>query len=252
MRFISWNVNGLRACMKKGFLDFFEKIDADFFAIQETKMNESQFEYQIDGYNLYWNSAKKAGYSGTVILAKKKPINVYYDFEKINLDEHNNEGRIITLEYADFFFVDVYVPNSQKELTRLSYRQEFDQVFIQYLSHLRQEKKVIVCGDFNVAHHPIDLKNPKSNINNAGFTMEERSDFSNLLESGFVDSYRYLYKERVQYSWWSYMFEARKKNIGWRIDYFLVSKDLVDDIKDAVIHDQILGSDHCPIELVIS
>lgn len=251
MKFVSWNVNGLRACYKKGFEDFFKLMDADIFAIQETKMNEKQFEESISNYHLYWNNAQKAGYSGTLVLTKKEPLNVYRDFEKINLGLHNTEGRILTLEFVDFYFVNVYVPNSQRELTRLDYRQEFDADFKQYLNELKQTKRVIVCGDFNVAHQPIDLKNPTSNQKNAGFTIEERLDFSNLLESGFIDTFRSIHKDEIKYSWWSYMFDSRNRNIGWRIDYFLISTNSEQKIIKADIRDEVLGSDHAPIELEV-
>ncbi len=258
MKYISWNVNGLRACIEKGFLNFIKENDFDIVAIQETKMKEEQLRISdndamiINKYFRYFNSAVKAGYSGTLVLSKEEPQKVFYDFEKINLDEHNTEGRIITLEFDTYFFVNVYVPNSQRLLARLDYRRKFNEDFKNYLDELKKEKSVIVCGDFNVAHQPIDLKNPKENVNNAGFSLYERLDFTNLLDIGYIDTFRYKNSQEVCYTWWSYQFQARNKNIGWRIDYFLVSEDLADKIENADIYDEILGSDHCPIGLEIS
>src|SRR5690554_1473193 len=243
MKFVSWNVNGLRACIKKGFKDFFNDIDADIFAIQETKMQEEQKEFNFEGYYEYWNSAIKKGYSGTLIYAKKKPLNVYYGID----NKYNDEGRIITLEYDDFYFVTVYSPNSQRNLTRLNYRMQFEEDFRDYLILLDKKKPVILCGDLNVAHQEIDLKNPKTNVRNAGFTIEERTKFQTLLDNGFIDTFRYLYPEKIQYTWWSYMFNARKNNAGWRIDYFVISKRLKDNLQDSIIFSEVEGSDHCPI-----
>ncbi|QVK19009.1 exodeoxyribonuclease III [Mycoplasmatota bacterium] len=245
MRFVSWNVNGLRACMKKGFKDFFDQMDADIFAIQETKMQEDQKEFDFKGYYEYWNSADKKGYSGTLIYTKEKPINVMYGIDS----KYNDEGRIITLEFADFYFVTVYVPNSQRELMRLDYRMEFEDDFREYLKKLDSVKPVIMCGDLNVAHQEIDLKNPKTNKKNAGFTIEERTKFSNLLESGFTDTFRFLYPEEIKYTWWSYMFKAREKNAGWRIDYFIISNRLEKRLNNSLIFTDVIGSDHCPIAL---
>ncbi len=249
MKFISWNVNGLRAAMKKGFTDFFNKSDADIFAIQETKMQEDQKDFSFPGYYEYWSSAEKKGYSGTLIYTKYKPINVFYG---IDGDKYNDEGRIITLEYDSFFFVNTYVPNSQRELTRLDYRMIFEDEFRNYLSQLDKIKPVILCGDLNVAHQEIDLRNPSTNTMNAGFTIEERTKFSELLNAGFIDSFRYLYPDKIEYSWWSYMFQARQRNIGWRIDYFVVSERLKDNLIDSSIQTEIEGSDHCPVTLEIN
>ena len=248
MKFVSWNVNGLRACMNKGFKDFFDKVDADIFAIQETKMQEEQKSFDFEGYYEFWNNAIKKGYSGTLIYTKKKPLSVHYGLED---GKYNDEGRVITLEYPDFYFVTVYVPNSQRELTRLNYRMVFEDDFRDYLKKLDQIKPVIICGDLNVAHEPIDLKNPKSNERNAGFTIEERDKFSKLLDSGFIDSFRFLYPEKIQYSWWSYMFNSRANNVGWRIDYFVLSNRLASKLQDSMIYDQIEGSDHCPVSIHI-
>lgn len=248
MKFVSWNVNGLRAIQKKGFKDFFEQIDADIFAIQETKMQEEQKDFDFPNYYEYWNCADKKGYSGTLIYTKEKPLNVSYGIDN---EKYNDEGRIITLEYQDYYFVTVYVPNSQRELTRLDYRMQFEDDFRDYLTKLDSLKPVIVCGDLNVAHREIDLKNPKSNERNAGFTIEERSKFQVLLDSGFIDSFRYLYPEKIQYTWWSYMFNARKNNIGWRIDYFLISSRIINQLKDSIIYDDVFGSDHCPVVIDI-
>lgn len=249
MKFISWNVNGIRACVGKGFLDFFKEVDADIFCLQETKLQEGQIELDLPGYFQYWNYAERKGYSGTAIFTKKEPLKVMYG---INIEEHDKEGRVITLEFEDFYFVTVYTPNSQSELKRLEYRTRWEDDFIDYLTKLDNHKPVIVCGDMNVAHKEIDLKNPKNNMKNAGFTKEEREKFSKLLDSGFIDTYRYFNpdKEGV-YSWWSYRFNARKNNAGWRIDYFIVSELLKDRLVSANIHTEVLGSDHCPVELII-
>ena len=250
MKFISWNVNGLRACVGKGFEDIFRSLDADFFCLQETKMQHGQLDLQFKGYHSFWNYADKKGYSGTAIYARHAPLNVTYG---IDIDEHDHEGRVITLEYDNFFLVTVYVPNSQDELKRLDYRMKWEDDFRNYLLSLDKMKPVVVCGDLNVAHKEIDLKNPKTNRRNPGFTDEERSKMTALLDCGFVDSFRYLYPEKEGiYSWWSYRFRAREKNIGWRIDYFLASKRLADNITDAVIHTEIFGSDHCPVEVDIN
>ena len=250
MKLISWNVNGFRAVLNKGFNDFFEKIDADIFCIQETKLQESQVDFAPEGYNAYWNSAVKKGYSGTAVFSKIKPLNVSYG---INIEEHDQEGRVITLEYDKFYLVNCYTPNSQRELTRLEYRMRWEESFRNYLKKLKEHKPVILCGDLNVAHNEIDLKNPKTNTHNAGFTIEERNQMSNLLNTGFIDTFRYLYPEQKDaYSWWSYMFHAREKNSGWRIDYFIISEDIKDKIIDSKIHSEIFGSDHCPVELDIN
>ncbi len=249
MKLISWNVNGIRACVQKGFEDIFKDMDADIFCIQESKMQAGQLELNINGYYQYWNYAEKKGYSGTAIFTKQEPIQVSYG---IGIKEHDKEGRVITLEFASFFMVTVYTPNSQNELARLDYRMEWEDEFRKYLLMLNEKKPVIVCGDMNVAHKEIDLKNPKTNRKNAGFTDEEREKFTELLDSGFVDTYRYLYPETEGvYSWWSYRFSARAKNAGWRIDYFLVSESIKDRIQEAKIHTGIMGSDHCPVELEI-
>lgn len=249
MKLISWNVNGLRAVMGKNFMDFFNEIDADIFCLQETKLQAGQIEMDLPGYYQYWNYADKKGYSGTAIFTKKEPLNVSYG---LGIDEHDHEGRVITLEFEDFYMVTVYTPNSQNELKRLDYRMVWEDDFREYLLKLNENKPVIVTGDLNVAHKEIDLKNPKTNRKNAGFTDEERAKMSELLESGFIDTFRYFYPEQEGiYSWWSYRFKAREKNAGWRIDYFLVSEDLEDRLKDAKIHTEIFGSDHCPVELTI-
>lgn len=249
MKFISWNVNGLRACEGKGFSDAFRQLDADFFCLQETKMQEGQLDLQFEGYQSYWNYAEKKGYSGTAIFTKHEPLNVIYG---LGIDEHDHEGRVITLEMPDFYLITVYTPNSQDELRRLEYRMRWEDDFRDYLLKLDAVKPVIVCGDMNVAHEEIDLKNPKTNRRNAGFTDEERQKFTTLLSSGFTDTFRYLYPDlEGAYSWWSYRFRAREKNAGWRIDYFVVSNRLADKIKSASIHNEIYGSDHCPVELVI-
>ncbi|WP_411677033.1 exodeoxyribonuclease III [Caproicibacter sp.] len=248
MKLISWNVNGLRACLNKGFLDFFNRADADVFCIQETKMQPEQAELILAGYRQYWNSAQKKGYSGTAVFSRLEPLSVHYG---IGVPEHDTEGRCITLEFPDFYLVTVYTPNSQRELTRLSYRMQWEDAFCDYLTCLNGEKPVIVCGDMNVAHEEIDLKNPKSNRRNAGFTVEEREKMTRLLGCGFTDSFRWLYPDRVAYSWWSYMFHAREKNAGWRIDYFLVSDLLRGRIEDSGILAEVMGSDHCPVELIL-
>lgn len=246
MKFISWNVNGLRACEGKGFSDIFKELNADFFCLQETKMQAGQLDLQFDGYQSYWNYADKKGYSGTAIYTRQEPLNVIYG---MGIDEHDHEGRIITLELEDFFLVTVYTPNSQDGLRRLEYRMKWEDDFLAYIQRLDSQKPVIICGDMNVAHQEIDIKNPKTNRHNAGFTDEERTKFTTLLDKGFIDTFRFLHPEDITYSWWSYRFHAREKNAGWRIDYFVTSKCLSDKIKDAKIHTEIMGSDHCPIEL---
>lgn len=249
MKFISWNVNGLRACAGKNFMDDFSRLDADFFCLQETKLQAGQIDLDLPGYQQYWNYAEKKGYSGTAIFAKMPAQSVSYG---IGIAEHDTEGRVITLEYENFYLVTCYTPNSQRELARLDYRMVWEEAFLEYLKSLDAQKPVILCGDLNVAHQPIDLKNPNSNRHNAGFTDEERNAFSRLLESGFTDSFRHLYPDVTgAYSWWSYMFSARAKNAGWRIDYFVVSNRLADKINEAAIHNDIMGSDHCPVELQI-
>lgn len=249
MKLISWNVNGLRACITKGFIDFFKEIDADIFCIQETKMQEGQTDYDFEGYHQYWNSAVKKGYSGTALFSKKEPLSVTYD---IGIEEHTGEGRVITAEYDDFYLVTVYTPNSKRELLRLDYRMEWEDAFRDYVKKLDEVKPVIICGDLNVAHKEIDLKNPKTNQRNAGFTIEERTKFDELLKSGFIDSFRYFNPDVTgAYSWWSYMFKAREKNAGWRIDYFVVSEKLKDKMESASIHSNVFGSDHCPVELCL-
>lgn len=250
MKFVSWNVNGLRACVTKGFMDFFQEIDADILALQETKMQPGQLEVETPGYFQYMNSAEKKGYSGTMVFSKKEPLQVTYG---IGIDEHDHEGRVITCEYEDFYFVTVYTPNSKDQLLRLDYRMVWEDDFRAYLTALKAKKTVIVCGDLNVAHKEIDLKNPKTNRRNAGFTDEERNKMTLLQESGFTDSYRYLYPEQEGiYSWWSYRFKAREKNAGWRIDYFMVSNDAEELIQEALIHTDVFGSDHCPVSLEIT
>ena len=249
MKLISWNVNGIRACLTKGFEGFFKKVDADIFCIQETKCQEGQVELEFEGYKSYWNSAEKKGYSGTAIFTKIEPINVIYG---IGIEEHDNEGRVITLEFEKFYLVDVYTPNSKRELERLDYRQIWEDEMRKYLLKLNETKPVIMCGDLNVAHKEIDLKNPSTNRRSAGFTDEERNKMTELLDSGFVDTYRYLYPNKENaYTWWSYMRKAREKDIGWRIDYFIVSKDIEKEIKDAKIYSEVMGSDHCPVGLEI-
>lgn len=247
MKLISWNVNGIRACLQKGFLDFFEEIDADVFCLQETKLQAGQHDLELPGYHQYWNYAEKKGYSGTALFTRKEPLSVTYG---IGVEEHDHEGRVITAEFEDFYLVTVYTPNSQRELTRLAYRMEWEAAFLAYVKGLSEKKGVVFCGDLNVAHQEIDLKNPKTNHKNAGFTDEERACFTTVLESGFVDTFRYFYPDVTDaYSWWSYMANARAKNVGWRIDYFVASDNLKDRLQDAKIHPQIMGSDHCPIEL---
>ena len=249
MKLISWNVNGIRACVQKGFLDFFNEIDADIFCIQESKMQEGQLDLDLPGYHQYWNYALKKGYSGTAVFSKREPLNVTYG---IGIEEHDKEGRVITLEFEDFFFVTVYTPNSKAELARLDYRMQWEDDFRAYLKGLDEKKPVIVTGDMNVAHNEIDLKNPKTNRKNAGFTDQEREKFTELLDAGFTDTYRYFYPDQEGiYSWWSYRFKAREKNAGWRIDYFVTSKRLDDKLQGAKIHTDIFGSDHCPIELEV-
>lgn len=249
MKLISWNVNGIRACVSKGFMDFFAEIDADIFCIQESKMQEGQLELDLPGYHQYWNYAEKKGYSGTAIFTKKEPLSV---MNGIGIEEHDKEGRVITLEFEDFYMVTVYTPNSQNELARLDYRMEWEDAFLAYLKKLEEKHPVIVCGDMNVAHKEIDLKNPKTNRKNAGFTDEEREKFTRLLDNGFVDTFRHFYPDQEGiYSWWSYRFQARAKNAGWRIDYFLASECLKNQLQDSKIHTEIMGSDHCPVELVV-
>ncbi len=249
MKLISWNVNGIRACLGKGFMEYFEQVDADIFCIQESKVQEGQVTLELNGYHQYWNYAEKKGYSGTALFTKKKPITVSYG---IGIEEHDHEGRVITAEYEEFYVVTVYTPNSQDGLKRLDYRMEWEDAFLSYLKELEKKKPVIFCGDLNVAHKEIDLKNPKTNRKNAGFSDEERAKMSALQEAGFIDTFRYFYPDlEGVYSWWSYRFSARAKNAGWRIDYFLVSKQLKDRLLGASIHTEVLGSDHCPVELTI-
>lgn len=248
-KFISWNVNGLRACNGKGFAEAFKALDADFFCLQETKMQAGQLDLQFEGYKSYWSYADKKGYSGTAIYTRHEPLAVSYG---LGIDEHDHEGRVITLEMPEYFVVTAYVPNSQDGLRRLDYRMKWDEDFRNYLTEIRKKKPVIACGDFNVAHQEIDLKNPKSNRRNAGFTDEEREQFSNLLNAGFTDTFRFFHPDETGiYSWWSYRFKAREKNAGWRIDYFIVSDDLNDQLADAKIHTEIFGSDHCPVEVAL-
>ena len=249
MKLISWNVNGIRACLKKGFAESFKQLDADIFCIQETKCQPEQVELKFEGYKSYWNSAEKKGYSGTAIFTKTQPLNVTYG---IGIEEHDKEGRVITLEFEKFYMVDIYTPNSKRELERLDYRQIWEDEIRKYLLKLNETKPVIMCGDLNVAHKEIDLKNPKTNRHNAGFTDEERQKMTELLDAGFIDSFRYLYPDKENaYSWWSYMGHAREKNVGWRIDYFIVSKSIENQIKEAKIYPEIMGSDHCPVGLDI-
>ena len=249
MRLISWNVNGIRACMEKGFMDFFAKADADIFCLQETKVQEGQIELELPGYCQYWNYAEKKGYSGTALFTKKEPMSVSYG---IGIEEHDREGRVITAEFEDLYVITVYTPNSQDELKRLDYRMQWEEAFLAYLKKLEEKKPVIFCGDLNVAHKEIDLKNPKTNRHNAGSTDEERGCFDRLLENGFIDTFRYFYPDQKDiYSWWSYRFRAREKNAGWRIDYFVTSEALKDRLLDAAIHTQVMGSDHCPVELAL-
>lgn len=247
IKMVSWNVNGLRACVGKGFLDFFKEIDADIFCLQETKLQEGQIDLELPGYHQYWNYAEKKGYSGTAMFTKEEPVSVTYG---IGIEEHDREGRVITAEFPEYYVITCYTPNSQNELARLDYRMEWEDAWRSYLKGLEQKKPVIFCGDLNVAHTEIDLKNPKTNRNNAGFTDQERNKFTELLNAGFVDTYRYFYPEQEgAYSWWSYRFKAREKNAGWRIDYFCVSESLKDRLEGARIHADIFGSDHCPVEL---
>ena len=248
MKFISWNVNGFRACLGKGFEEFFKDVDADFFCIQETKMQPGQAEFETPEHHQYWYSAEKKGYSGTAIFAKKEPISVSYG---LGIEEHDHEGRAITLEYESFYLLCVYTPNAQRELARLSYRMEWEDALREYIKTLDSKKPVIYCGDLNVAHEEIDLKNPKTNHFSAGFSDEERGKFTELLEAGFTDTFRSLYPEEVKYSWWSYMYGARAKNVGWRIDYFVVSDRISDKVKDSFILNEIIGSDHCPVGIEI-
>lgn len=249
MKLISWNVNGIRACLNKGFAGSFKQLDADIFCLQETKCQPEQVDLEFEGYTSYWNSAEKKGYSGTAIFTKQKPLNVTYG---IGIEEHDKEGRVITLEFEKFYMVDIYTPNSKRELERLDYRQVWEDEIRKYLLKLNETKPVIMCGDLNVAHEEIDLKNPKTNRHNAGFTDEERQKMTELLDAGFIDSFRYLYPDKENaYSWWSYMGHAREKNVGWRIDYFIVSKSIENEIKEATIYPEIIGSDHCPVGLEI-
>ncbi|AGX42542.1 exodeoxyribonuclease III [Clostridium saccharobutylicum] len=249
-KLISWNVNGLRACVKKGFLEYLKESDADIFCIQETKLQEGQIDLELDGYYDYWNYAEKKGYSGTAIFTKEKPLSVKIG---MGIEEHDKEGRVITLEFSEFYIVNVYTPNSKQGLERIDYRMVWEDVFREYLKGLENMKPVIVCGDLNVAHNEIDLKNPKSNRQNAGFSDQERSKIGELLDSGFIDTYRYFYPEKEgEYSWWSYRFNARANNAGWRIDYFLISESLKNKLNDAKIHAEVMGSDHCPVELTIN
>ena len=249
MKLISWNVNGIRACLTKGFSDFFKQADADVFCLQETKCQQGQVKLEFEGYKSYWNSAEKKGYSGTAIFTRKKPINVIYGIGK---EEHDKEGRVITLEFENYYIVTIYTPNSKKELERLAYRMEWEDEIRKYLLHLNEKKPVIMCGDLNVAHKEIDLKNPKTNRRNAGFTDEERNKMTELLNAGFVDTFRYVYPEKTEsYTWWSYIGQARTRNAGWRIDYFITSKQIEKKIKDAIIYSEIYGSDHCPVGLEI-
>ncbi len=250
MKLISWNVNGLRACVTKGFVDIFNTLDADIFCVQETKLQQGQIDLNLEGYHQYWNYAEKKGYSGTAVFTREEPLDVIYG---IGIEEHDKEGRCITLEFKDFYLVTCYTPNSQNELKRLDYRMKWEDDFRSYISTLDRKKPVILCGDLNVAHKEIDLKNPKTNRKNAGFTDEEREKMTELLDSGFTDSFRYIYPDKEGiYSWWSYRFNARKNNAGWRIDYFITSNSIKDKIEDAKIHTDILGSDHCPVELDIN
>ncbi|WP_291576129.1 exodeoxyribonuclease III [Clostridium sp. UBA4548] len=249
MKLISWNVNGLRACVQKGFLDFFKDVDADIFCIQESKLQEGQINLDLEGYHQYWNYAEKKGYSGTAIFTKVQPLSVNFG---INIEEHDKEGRVITLEFNDFYMVTVYTPNSQEKLARLDYRMKWENDFREYLKKLDEVKPVVMCGDLNVAHEEIDLKNPKSNRKNAGFSDEEREKFTEFLANGFIDTFRYFYPDKEgAYSWWSYRFNARANNAGWRIDYFCVSEKLKDNLVSATIHSDVLGSDHCPVELIL-
>lgn len=253
MKLISWNVNGIRACVKKGFTEYFQQMDADIFCIQETKLQEGQIELDFPNYHQYWNYAQKKGYSGTAVFSKVKPLDVTYGLDMEDKEGREPEGRIITLQYEDFFLVNVYTPNSQRDLARLDFRLDWEDRFLAYVHSLDKVKPVIICGDLNVAHTEIDLKNPKSNRQNSGFTEEERGKMTRMLSTGFVDTYRHFYPELIEkYTWWSYMNKVRERNIGWRIDYFIVSKKLQDRLKDAEIHHEVLGSDHCPIVLTIN
>ena len=249
MKFISWNVNGIRAAVKKGFEDFFKEADADIFAIQETKAQPEQIALDFPDYHMYTNSAVKKGYSGTAVFTKKEPLKVTYG---IGIEEHDQEGRVITCEFEDFYFVTCYTPNSQTELARLDYRMQWEKDFLAYLDALDEKKPVVLCGDLNVAHHEIDLKNPQSNHKNAGFSDEERSAMTRLLSHGYIDTYRYFYPDKVEYSWWSYRFKSRERNAGWRIDYFIVSKRFIEHCRDAKIYTDVMGSDHCPVSLEVN
>ena len=249
MKFISWNVNGIRAAVKKGFEDFFKEADADIFAIQETKAQPEQIALDFPDYHMYTNSAVKKGYSGTAVFTKKEPLNVTYG---IGMEQHDQEGRVITCEFEDFYFVTCYTPNSQNELARLDYRMQWEKDFLAYLDGLDEKKPVVLCGDLNVAHHEIDLKNPQSNHKNAGFSDEERSAMTHLLSHGYIDTYRYFYPDKVEYSWWSYRFKSRERNAGWRIDYFIVSKRFIEHCRDAKIYTDVMGSDHCPVSLEVN
>ncbi len=249
MKFISWNVNGIRAAVKKGFEDFFKEADADIFAIQETKAQPEQIALDFPDYHMYTNSAVKKGYSGTAVFTKKEPLNVTYG---IGMEQHDQEGRVITCEFEDFYFVTCYTPNSQNELARLDYRMQWEKDFLAYLDALDEKKPVVLCGDLNVAHHEIDLKNPQSNHKNAGFSDEERSAMTHLLSHGYIDTYRYFYPDKVEYSWWSYRFKSRERNAGWRIDYFIVSKRFIEHCRDAKIYTDVMGSDHCPVSLEVN
>ena len=247
MKIVTWNVNGIRACVKKGFLDYFNEVDADMFCIQETKLQEGQIDLELEGYHQYWNYAVKKGYSGTAIFTKNEPLSVKYG---LGIEEHDQEGRVITLEFENFFLVNVYTPNSQNKLARIEYRMKWENDFRDHLNQLDEKKPVVLCGDLNVAHKEIDLKNPKTNKKSAGFSDEERAKMTELLDAGYIDSYRYLYPEKEEmYTWWSYMRKSRERNSGWRIDYFVVSERLAEKIKDVEIHSEILGSDHCPVML---
>ncbi len=247
-KMISWNVNGLRACAGKGFEEIFKSLDADLFSLQETKLQEGQIDLEFPGYQSFWNYAEKKGYSGTAVFTKREPLDV---LRGIGAEQHDHEGRVLTLEFPDYYYLTCYTPNSQDELKRLDYRMEWEDAFLTYLKKLEEKKPVIFCGDLNVAHREIDLKNPKTNRRNPGFTDEEREKFTALLEAGFIDTYRYFHPDKVEYSWWSYRFKAREKNVGWRIDYFVTSKALEGRLRSAAIHTEIYGSDHCPVELVI-
>ena len=250
MKLVSWNVNGLRACVKKGFIDYFQEVNADIFCVQETKLQEGQISLELDGYHQYWNYAEKKGYSGTAVFTKQEPLSVRYG---VGEDDGEDEGRILTLEFADFFLVNVYTPNSQRDLARIGYRLEWEDRILQHLMDLDKRKPVIFCGDLNVAHHEIDLRNPKSNIGNSGFTDEERGKMTSLLDTGFIDSFRHFYPQQEgAYTWWSYMNKVRERNIGWRIDYFIVSESLKDRLKEAEIHCDVMGSDHCPVVLELN